>query len=78
MLLFSVATNGTISLWFSTGSSLEELCKEIDWFWEISKSHSQTRGGIEFDLIRVANAAGMMPREVMAALWGLQVRPFAF
>ena len=67
------ATNGTITLYFVGENTLESMCNEIDWFWEISSTCTKSRGGIQFDLVRIANAADMMPRQIMSALWSLQV-----
>ena len=68
--------NGVLTIYFLTGTTLEDLCKEIDWFWEISRFHTPVRGGIEFNLVKVANAANILPRQIMSILWNLQVNTF--
>jgi ATP-dependent DNA helicase Q4 len=72
-LINMLVMNGTLTLYFLTGTTLEDLCKEIDWFWEISRYHTRVRGGIEFEVIKVANAGNILPRELLSVLWNLQV-----
>jgi ATP-dependent DNA helicase Q4 len=46
-------TSSTVVLYFVQGTTIEDLCKEHEWFWNIHSSSRKSKGGIEFDVISV-------------------------
>lgn len=46
--------NGNITLYLNAGTTMEDLCRDFEWFWQVVSHSRKNKGGVEFEAITVS------------------------